>query len=117
MKLFELYQEEPGGTFTHDGEKYRLNYVLAKADSIDAEDMPVADLKWILGDGKDLDDGGTNYKRVKNADTSIPILITKWNGKYVVIDGIHRLAKAVGNELTTISCKLIPNSVLKKAII
>lgn len=55
-----------------------------------------------------------HYNRLKKADLNDPILITKYNKKYKVIDGLHRLMKAyiLGNN--NISVKVIPKKILNQ---
>lgn len=104
MRLVEFYQEEPGGTFTHDGDEYSLNPLLKATDDYDVEDIPVDDLKWIIDSEEDFE----------YADTDVPILVTPWEDKLVVIDGYHRLLKAVDQGLETLPGKMVPKQVLDK---
>ena len=106
MKLKEFrYSEEPGGTFTHDGEEYYLNPLLSITRNYPVNQFSIDSLKWIL----DLYDDG---KDVEYADISIPVLITRWNDKFVVIDGYHRLKKALQQGLETIPGKFVDDELL-----
>lgn len=89
MLLAELYQEHRGSTFTHDGRKYDLNKLLKAVDGKSVDMFKVGDLKWVLKH-TDVDED-----RVKKADKSKPVLVTKWRNKLVAVDGAHRLTKAV----------------------
>jgi hypothetical protein len=51
--------------------------------------------------------------RVESSDTNIPILITKWNNKWVVLDGIHRLVKSKNQDKKSIRVKIISTQFLK----
>lgn len=110
MRLVEFYQEEPGGSFTHDGEEYSLNPLLKVTDEYPVKDIPVSDLKWII-DGELTQD---DIKRRDDADTDVPILVTKWEDKIAVIDGYHRLLKAVEDGLEKLPAKMVSKQVLDK---
>lgn len=99
------YQEGKDSTFTHDGATYPLDPFLARAKELKVYQIRVKDLKWNL-DGMQLD-----AERVRKADTSVPILFTvhpKYG--YVIIDGTHRLAKAVQQGKYSIPGREIPAS-------
>jgi hypothetical protein len=87
LKAFEAYQEEEGGSFTHDGKEYDLNKLFELTQDFPLAYFFVGDLKWIL----DEDD----QERTLDADLNAPILVTQWQDKWVVLDGVHRLAKAI----------------------
>ena len=46
--------------------------------------------------------------RVNEADTSFPLVVTKYNNKYTVLDGVHRLVKLYLNGDKKIKVKMIP---------
>lgn len=98
-----VYQEEDDSAFTHDGKLYKLNPFLAKASMLNAKSIPLDDLKWILRYSKPESD-----ERVEKADTNFPILVTPWKDKLVVIDGLHRMAKALSTKQKDIKAKIIP---------
>jgi len=53
----------------------------------------------------------SHYQRILKVDLNYPICIAKsTNGKWFVLDGTHRLAKACIDNLKTIKAKIIPNS-------
>lgn len=106
MRLDEFYQEEPGGSFTHDGEEYYLNPLLRHTEEYPVQDIPVSELEWIT---KDQEPEEFEY-----ADTEVPILVTPWEDKIVVIDGYHRLLKAIDRELEKLPAKVVPTSVLAR---
>lgn len=109
MLLIELYQEHRGSTFTHDGHKYDLNKVLKAVEDTDIEKFKVSELKWVLKH-TDVDED-----RVDAADKSKPILVTKWKGKLVAVDGAHRLTKAVRSGDNEIRGKLVTQKQLVNA--
>ena len=99
-----------GGSITHDGVEYDFDKVLAIAETKPTKQCAVSKLAWVLAYDK------SNTTRLKNADISVPIVITKSNnGKLTVIDGLHRLAKAVKNKIETLPVKCITNDELQSA--
>lgn len=115
----ELYQEEPGGSFTNDGKEYDLNIVLRLTDNIPIVTFNVADLKWLVDQYKsEIDHFDKNEKlRVKRADLNTPVLVTYWDNKLVVLDGFHRLIEAIRENKQTLIGKFVPEEILEKAII
>jgi len=109
MLLSELYQEHKGSSFTHDGEKYDLNKVLKAVDKDPEEEFDVDELKWVL------DYDSPDDKRVRKADLTTPILVTRWEGKLVAIDGLHRLQKAVDEGRKKLPGKMVSKKVLNSA--
>jgi GNAT superfamily N-acetyltransferase len=100
-----MYQEGSGSTFTHNGKEYPLDPFLKRAAKLPVKQLYISKLKWNL-DGLTLDP-----VRVAEADPSVPILFTmdpKWG--YVIIDGTHRLAKAVQEKRYSIPGREIPFS-------
>lgn len=98
-----MYQEGADSTFTHDGKEYPLDPFLERAQKLPVKQLHISKLKWNL-EGMELDPA-----RVERADYTQPILFTqdpRWG--YVVVDGTHRLAKAVKDHRTTISVREIP---------
>lgn len=104
MKLFELYQEEPTSTVSHDGTEYDLNALFKIVDKDPVAYFNVADLKWILSEDRTTD-----------ADLEAPVLVTIWDHKYVVLDGEHRLRKAVKEKVQQLPGRFVSPDQLKKA--
>src|SRR5436190_16139057 len=50
------------------------------------------------------------YARTLNADLRFPLHITRHHGRWTIMDGIHRLAKAVLLELERVPAKRVPRS-------
>lgn len=48
--------------------------------------------------------------RIEAADLGIPIHITRWRGNLIVLDGLHRLAKAQSLGIPIVSAKVLPES-------
>lgn len=99
MRFMELYQEEPGSSFTHDSIEYDLNKLLVLTDQSPVAYFLVSDLAWILAE--------TDQSRIDSADLSAPILVTEWENKWVVIDGWHRLQKAVSKRVKVLPGKVV----------
>lgn len=87
------YSEGPSSTFTHDKVEYYLDGVLGEATNMPVEEIAVEALSWLLDEVPM--DTHSDAVRTGKADLSAPVLITLWEAKWVVIDGLHRLAKAV----------------------
>lgn len=59
----------------------------------------------------------THYKRIEGVDLSYPICITKNKaGRWFVLDGTHRLARAFLNDIKTIRVKIISNERIPEII-
>lgn len=112
MLLMELYQEGKKSTVTHNGDEYSVDELLKLADNKRVELFEVKDLKWILKDSK------LSRSRIKAADNSIPIIVTRMpNGKYAVLDGAHRLQKSVEAKNKYIVVKELTATQIKRALI
>ena len=104
----EPYREEESSHVVSNGNKYYINNLLQASDKTPVKQFKVEDLKWILGNK-------LNASRVDNADTSTPLLVQKdKDGHLVVLDGEHRLTKAVREGLVTLPGKMIQNKYLEK---
>jgi hypothetical protein len=108
--LRDFYREDPGGTFTYDDAEYDLNTVMAGMDGRPNVLFFVADLEWVLRDFADPDPN-----RVWMADLLSPILVAYYGERFAVIDGVHRLIKAVDQGDRFIRGKVVPESVLARA--
>ena len=52
----------------------------------------------------------THYKKVQNADLSHPIDIMENKGRWLILDGLHRLVKAYMQGQKTVKVRKIPRS-------
>lgn len=59
-------------------------------------------------------DTTTHQKKVEEADTSYPIIITEKDNRYVILDGVHRLVKIYTSGGKTIKAKNIPSEYLSR---
>jgi hypothetical protein len=91
--------------------------------------MPVRELEWIL-DVPLWWDGGHPFQlrprdvlvepdrnqaqraRTSDADLAIPIDVAWYHGRWVVVDGVHRLLKAVSLGHTAVAAREIPAAAL-----
>lgn len=103
------YQEEDS-TFVHDNNWYNLNTVLQLAEHLPVELVEVGELLWCVEKLTDEE-----IERADKADLSFPILVTRWGGRLVTVDGFHRLIKAVRCGVTTLPSKYIDEETLRAA--
>lgn len=89
-----FYQEDSSSIFEHDGGMYSLNVALMVTQNKALQCFEVKDLSWVL------EYTSVCPVRKEKADLSAPILIAHWNNQLVVLDGAHRLAKAVDTGVT-----------------
>lgn len=109
MKLWELYQEGNCSTIEHNGHLYSVDKLLRAAENVDIEEFEIDDLKWILKHVDKLDPKRVEQKRIK-----YPILITKTDNRLIVLDGIHRLVKAIKLGHTKIKGRYINHETFQK---
>lgn len=53
------------------------------------------------------------YERVMNSDISYPIDIMENKGRYVILDGLHRLVKCKILRMNKVNVRIIPHSEIK----
>lgn len=117
MRLFEMYQEERGSTFVHDGKTYDINKLLKLSDILKPEQYRVSDMTWILN--YDVPEPNT-YDKI---NINFPLLITMWFDpeagawRHAVIDGLHRLNKAREGRVSHLYGKMIPAEMLVKCLV
>lgn len=107
-------QEESSGVtdqFTHDGKVYDLKKVRIAVQSDKAFLLPIKELLWVLK--HDTPD----ETRVFHAKLRYPLLVTKWRGKWTVIDGLHRLERYRRRGITIVPVKEVSPETLQKALI
>lgn len=110
----KFVSEEHTDTFTHENNDYSLTKLKSLAASLEVNPLPVSELIWIF----EYDDPEEDHpERIVTADLKQPILVTKDQGQLVVLDGLHRLAKAQKKGVTELPSKMIPADMLKKCLI
>ena len=116
-EILERYHEN-GSTFTHDGEEYDLDKLLSLSDKLPIDDVPIDQLIWVFGH----DDPEEDPKRVAKADVTAPILVTWWipdrtKSRLVVLDGLHRVARAEQLGMKTIPARYIDHDMLQETVL
>lgn len=97
--------------FTHDHKLYNLSKVRLLVRDKKAFLLKTKDLIWILKYDK------PDETRVKMAKHRYPLLVTKYKGKWVVIDGIHRLERYRRKNIGVVPVKEVTPEMLKYAFI
>jgi ParB-like nuclease domain len=95
------YLEGPSSTVTHLGKTYLVDDLIQRSLSSPVVRLPVKDLAWVFSYDT------PRPERVLEADPSTPILVTKAQGRLVVIDGLHRLKKAQSLGHTDIAARVL----------
>ena len=106
------FYSESNSVFESDGKLYDLNKVFRSVLKKPTNSILVSQVSWILDKVGQLD-----IDRVRDADLSYPIIITYIDGKYIVVDGVHRLSKAVFKQKRTIKYKYVTAYELEDAFI
>jgi hypothetical protein len=128
-RLYELYQEEADSTFTHNGAEYSLNRLLSITEAAPIEMVPVNQLAWVLAYDS------PEQARVDRADTTAPILVTFMQeptvvsvgrgkvtitvpqGQKVVLDGLHRLARAMQDGIQVLPARMVTPAQLSRCLL
>ena len=53
------------------------------------------------------------YRRLRSANLTFPIEITRFRGRWMILDGVHRLARAHEDGADTIYVRKVPPAVLR----
>ena len=107
--LSELYNEPVDSTVSDNGSEYDLNGLLSATLGMQVQEIPLSVLTWIF----QWDDPNQEPERVESADINAPLLVTKENGKLVVLDGLHRLAKAKRENRPTVKVIFVSSDILQ----
>ncbi len=104
------YREGPTSTFRHQGNTYLVDELLALTKHLKSVDFPLSKLAWMVED-LSIDD----ITRVKNADLSYPIIVNEYTpGKFVTLDGYHRVVKAIQKNLKYIKAIVVDKTIFDK---
>lgn len=99
----------PMSLINHNGILYKLDRIFELSIDLPVTNMPLDGLRWMRdaypGSPDDID-------KENKADLSVPIIVTPQNGEYIIIDGMHRVAKALKNGETTIKTRIIFHDIL-----
>jgi len=105
------YQEEEGGTFESNGVRYDLNQIFRAVAALPILTIKVNRLKWVIDPHAQIDQA-----RVDRADLDAPLLVTTMsNGRQLVVDGLHRLVKAVQKGVPALPYHRVSPQVLEDA--
>jgi hypothetical protein len=100
---------EEGGSFTHDGQRYSLREAFRTARAKPTKQVDVDKLKWVLQYDR------PNPKRLAAANLNAPVIVAPdRRGRPTVVDGLHRLSKAVQQGKKTLPAKMLTLRELKK---
>lgn len=102
------YTEE-NSTFASDGKTYNLSTLFLLTRETPIQEIEVSKLTWVLAYDRPRPD------RVHRADLSAPIMVTTYKGQELVIDGLHRLQKAVNENKKTLPYKRVSDEMLAMA--
>lgn len=107
------YQEHHDSTASSEGKTYRLNILFDLVKDQKPIRMDVSRLDWILPYTL------VDQARLKVADLSTPILAYHevFKDRWIVIDGAHRLTKAVRLLHKTILTRVVDQKMLDAALI
>lgn len=118
----ESYQEEEDSTFENNGNIYSLNIIFDESENLPVEEFSISKLDWVLDyDLVRLDELKKELKRVESSDINIPILVWKdpkqeKSEQWVIVDGIHRLTKAIMKNKKTIKIRKLTNRIMQMAL-
>ena len=105
------YKEGNHSHLVHLGRQYRVDDLIELTKNKPVYNLPVEQLIWIF------DYSTPDEARVLRADLKVPIIVIEEkleNGaELVVLDGLHRVAKAVRLKKSTILARLITPTELK----
>ena len=54
-----------------------------------------------------------HWERVSKADTQFPILVARFGGHIVILDGHHRLVKSISEGASEVPCAFVPRGHLR----
>lgn len=114
---------EYGFDFSWDEEEvWKLMYPMEEIDISELEwhfEIPF----WEWNDGhynltpnqvlNDPEKYADQYERIMNSDISYPIDIMENKGRYVILDGLHRLVKCKILRMNKVNVRIIPHSEIK----
>lgn len=83
------YSEGPMSLVTHNGILYKLDYMFELSADLPVTLIPLDDLRWQVQNLQ------ADEARVNKTDIKVPIIVTPQNGQYIILDGTHRVLKAL----------------------
>ena len=115
--ITEIFGEPADSNFSHEDHDYDLNGLLSATVGMPQIDMPISDFTWIMKWDPMTDE---DKPRIDSADLKAPLLVIrdpKADNQWVVLDGIHRLAKAQRDGVETLPSIVVPQEVLDRYVI
>lgn len=110
-KKIRIYSEGKDSTFTSNGKTYSLDGLFRETHKYSITILPISKLDWVF------EYATPDPDRVVKADEEVPILVVRdlhapAGQQFIVVDGLHRLMKAVSKRRNTIKTKLISKPLL-----
>lgn len=128
MKNDDIYQENPTGHYSLYDVKYDLNKIFMLVHGKAIRNVPVKDLTWNLEYSKVVNEQGEKVcgscqkgpkgwheERVSNSNLEIPVIVTRYRNKLLIVDGVHRLEKAVNAGASEIPTKELSKEEMNSA--
>ena len=110
-KLIKLLESglEDSWTDTINGKQFTVTLpeIIEYLKNTSSINIPTKKLKNLLVGAVQTPDQ-EHKRRIQNADLNYPIIVVVKNGKYtMLLDGNHRLQRAINNNLPTIKAKVL----------
>lgn len=96
-------------TFTHDGVEYDLDIVRKEVRNLPQQLVKVSAMKWLLDECE-----WSTEDAKRHAYLGRPLFVVMWQGKICVVDGYHRLHRAVRKGLERMPVIWVPDWVMDK---
>lgn len=100
------YREHVTSSLTDDGKLYGVNDLLAATEGQAPIQVPTDELRWVLAHTT------VDPARVAAADLTAPLLVAYRGGELYVLDGAHRLQRAVNDGVATLPVRLVSQTTL-----
>lgn len=100
------YSEGARSLICHNGIYYKLDRIFELSLDLPVTKMPLSNLQWLI------DANTADPERLKNANINVPIIVTPQGGQYVIIDGYHRVVKALQDGEKFIQARIIFDDIL-----
>ena len=103
---------ETRDVFTHEDTLYDLKALKAEMKTRKVEDIDIRSLLWIL-----QFDQPKSRERMLRTDTENPLIVLREPGRDVVLDGLHRLAKAQNEGKRTMPVRILTPEELQTYVV
>ena len=123
--MAKVYQEHPKDTWGNDGTKYLINKIFQLAHGKTKVELSINDLnskentsrtsvenKLVCGScyqqgGSIKDAKQKHLKRVEETNIKTPLIVLRVGDKYRIVDGTHRLEKAMNSGVLKLPVKIL----------